>query len=168
MEPKIRKRLLEINQEFYDRFAPSFSVTRGRVQPGVRKLLPRLLKAETILDIGCGNGTLARALAGDGFQGEYLGVDMSEGLLQAARQTLGSPSQGHFAFLQSDLANPGWVEKLPFDHYDFLVSFAVLHHLPDNDFRKQIVQAFHHLVAPVGRWQSLSGNGRTAPDSSSV
>jgi len=48
--------LLKINQQFYDQFTGSFSATRGRVQPGVRRLLPRMLSAESILDVGCGLG----------------------------------------------------------------------------------------------------------------
>ncbi|MDY6873899.1 MAG: hypothetical protein SVR81_08045, partial [Chloroflexota bacterium] len=52
MEQNIRQKLLEINGRFYKQFAPSFSATRGRIQPGVRQLLPRLLEADQILDVG--------------------------------------------------------------------------------------------------------------------
>jgi hypothetical protein len=59
MQPEIQKRLLEINREFYDTFASSFSDTRGRVQPGVAALADRMSGSRSILDVGCGNGTLA-------------------------------------------------------------------------------------------------------------
>ncbi len=150
MEPKIQTRLIEINRQFYDRFAPSFSATRDRVQPGVRKLLPQIAAARTVLDVGCGNGTLARALSGNGFTGQYSGIDMSEGLLSAARAALGQPRQGSFEFQQIDLADPAWKSNLSSDHYDILVSFAVLHHLPGEAFRRQIVRSFHDLVTPTG------------------
>jgi ubiquinone/menaquinone biosynthesis C-methylase UbiE len=60
MNSDARNKLLAINREFYDQFARSFSATRHQVQPGVRNLVLRMLKSETILDVGCGNGTLAR------------------------------------------------------------------------------------------------------------
>ncbi|HEY3476840.1 MAG TPA: hypothetical protein VGK56_19640 [Anaerolineales bacterium] len=55
-------RLIEINREFYTRFGEAFSATRHRIQPGVRRVLEMLQGDESILDLGCGNGELARAL----------------------------------------------------------------------------------------------------------
>jgi tRNA (uracil-5-)-methyltransferase TRM9 len=150
MKPKTQKRLFKINQEFYNRFAPSFSATRARVQPGVRKLLPRMLQVGAILDVGCGNGTLARALVENGYQGEYLGVDMSGGLLNAARNALGQPEKGQFTFRRADLAESHWPDALPLGSFDLLVSFAVLHHLPGETFRRQVARTFHDLVVPDG------------------
>ncbi len=60
MEPTIQKKLLEINRAFYDHFDGSFSATRGHVQPGVDKLLKQFDQDVNVLDVGCGNGTLAR------------------------------------------------------------------------------------------------------------
>lgn len=163
MEPRIQAQLLAINRRFYDQFAPSFSVTRGRVQPGVRSLLPDLLKAKAILDVGCGNGTLARALAGEGFKGQYLGADMSAGLLAEARALLGSPPQGAFNFHQADITNPDWADALPIGPYDRVVSFAVLHHLPGEALRLQTVRTFAKLLSGAGQvavsvwqWQNSS------------
>ena len=56
-------RLIELNRDFYKRFGDSFSATRHRIQPGVRRVLDMLNGDEHILDLGCGNGELARALA---------------------------------------------------------------------------------------------------------
>ena len=41
---------------------------------------------ETVADVGCGNGAYLAALAARGHQGHVLGVDMSPGMLAAARQ----------------------------------------------------------------------------------
>jgi ubiquinone/menaquinone biosynthesis C-methylase UbiE len=45
---------------------------------------------ETVCDVGCGNGTYLAELARRGFTGPVLGVDMSLGMLAAARERLGS------------------------------------------------------------------------------
>jgi 2-polyprenyl-3-methyl-5-hydroxy-6-metoxy-1,4-benzoquinol methylase len=150
MKVHIRQTLLEINDRFYHQFAPSFSATRGRVQPGVRQLLPRLLEADQILDVGCGNGTLARALIGAGYNGDYLGLDLSEGLLDAARQALGQPDIGHYTFRQMDLADPDWAASFSEAQFDAITCFAVLHHLPGDEIRSSTAKAFHTLVKPGG------------------
>ena len=77
MNPGTAQRLVEINRDFYTHFGDSFSATRRRIQPGVRRVLARLKGDESILDLGCGNGELARELAKRGQRGPYLGVDFS-------------------------------------------------------------------------------------------
>ncbi len=150
MKEQIQQTLLAINHRFYDQFAPSFSATRGRVQSGVRQLLPQLLAGKALLDIGCGNGTLARALVAAGFQGTYLGLDLSEGLLDAARQALGRPERGQYTFRQVDLADPDWPASFANTRFNAISCFAVLHHLPGADLRLRTAQAFHALVEPQG------------------
>ncbi|MBG0770746.1 MAG: methyltransferase domain-containing protein [Anaerolineaceae bacterium] len=150
MNEQTQQHLIDFNRRFYDQFAASFSDTRNRAQPGVRQLVPDLLSAATILDVGCGNGTLACALKKAGYSGHYLGIDVSEGLLDSARTTLGKPVQGVFTFQQADLSDPDWNRHLPLERVDALVSFAVLHHLPDSDLRLRTAKAFHNLIAPNG------------------
>ena len=45
---------------------------------------------ETVCDVGCGNGTYLAELASRGFAGRVLGLDMSLGMLAAARERLGA------------------------------------------------------------------------------
>ena len=61
-----------------------FPPRAGRIQPGVRRVLGSLDGDETILDLGCGNGELARTLARGGHRGAYLGLDFSLPLLADA------------------------------------------------------------------------------------
>lgn len=163
MELTIQNKILDINREFYDQFASSFSATRHRVQPGVHKLIPRMMTGEAILDVGCGNGTLTRALAGKGYRGNYLGIDMSQDLLVSAEKLFETPDQGTFRFLPVDLAKTDWHKNLPEQPFEWLVSFAVLHHLPGEELRRQTVRAFASLVAnnsfvavSVWQWQNSS------------
>jgi len=151
MDDRIQHQLLQINRDFYDQFAGSFSDTRGRVQPGVRQLIAQIQPHQSIVDIGCGNGTLARALISSEFTGKYLGIDMSKGLLASAERLLGNPHQGYYQFQQVDLAVPGWQAPFSDAPFDWLVSFAVLHHLPGEDFRREIVRIFSELIKQDGK-----------------
>ncbi len=148
MDSQTAQRLLQLNQEFYQTFAAPFAATRGRVQPGVRRLIgERIPLNGTVLDLGCGNGNLARALAAHGFQGRYLGLDASEGFLALARAGL---PPDRFTFLHRDLAAPDWAADLPLPTFDCVVAFAVLHHLPGKALRRAVVKHVRDLLPPGG------------------
>ncbi len=157
MNPETTQRLIALNHQFYQTFAAPFSATRQRLQPGVLRLLPAIFSAERILDLGCGNGELARQLHQRGFQGSYLGLDFSAGLLADAAQ--GMPP-GQFRFLQANLASPPWLpaNEPPFD---LALAFAVLHHLPGAALSQHVITQIHRLLSPSGRfihsnWQFLN------------
>lgn len=161
MNSNVQSKIFDINRRFYEQFAPSFSITRDRVQPGVRGLLPQLSQAGRVLDVGCGNGTLARALSGTTFAGQYLGTDLSEGLLREAESLSVGIDRARFTFQQADLTETGWEQTLPGAPYDWLVSFAVLHHLPGESLRKTILEGFTRLIdtdsrvaVSVWQWQN--------------
>lgn len=161
MDLETRNKLLKLNNEFYDHFSSSFSATRHQVQPGVRKLIDEMIDVNTILDVGCGNGTLARALAERNYKGTYLGLDMSQDLLINAQKLLGTPPQGEYVFHEIDLTHPDWQKNLPSQSFDRLVSFAVLHHIPGKELRRNIIRTFTTLVTrescvavSVWQWQN--------------
>ena len=159
MHSDIVAALLAVNQQFYQTFANQFSATRQRIQPGVELLLPLLCQAKRILDLGCGNGELARRLARLDFQGEYIGLDFSPGLLTAASQEI--PDGVAISFLPADLAQPGWEAGLPPGSFDLVVAFAVLHHLPGAEIRQQVLGTVRRLLVPNGHlvisnWQFLN------------
>ena len=158
MEKAAQEKLLNINQAFYDQYAASFSVTRGRIQPGVRRMINQIGQEEAVLDVGCGNGTFAQALAACGFSGRYLGLDMSKGLLSEAASGVEDSKKGNYQFQQVDMSVPEWAAGIPGAPYDWLVCFAVLHHLPGKGLREQVVRLFTRLVTPesqiaVSVWQ---------------
>ena len=159
MHPDIAARLTEINRDFYHRFGDSFSATRRRIQPGVRRVLQMLRGDESILDLGCGNGEFARELAGNGHRGSYLGVDFSLPLLQDAE----SQPQGFSAtFANVDLTHLSENQWL-MDHakWDVITAFAVLHHIPSEEMRLEILRTVHELLKDDGKfihsnWQFLN------------
>ena len=160
MDSGTAARLIELNRDFYTRFADSFSATRHRIQPGVRRVLEMLNGDEDILDLGCGNGELARELARRSHHGSYLGVDFSLPLLREAESL---PEDFSAKFLQVDLTQlSAFSDQLSrSDHWALITAFAVLHHIPSVELRINILKTVHQLLKPEGRfihsnWQFLN------------
>lgn len=85
------------------------------VLPGAIRLL-KLVEGDSILDLGCGQGVLARHLK-EGI--DYAGVDQSKELIASARK-LTSRKNGQFAV--GDTAKPLPIEKRDFDAACFILS----------------------------------------------
>ena len=152
-------RLIELNKDFYTRFGDSFSATRHRLQPGVRYVLKMLTGDESILDLGCGNGELARELAKRGHRGSYLGVDFSLPLLRDAEP---QPEGYSVKFMQADLTelSVNNIQSSVTDRWSLITAFAVLHHIPSTDLRLNILRSVRELIEDDGRfihsnWQFL-------------
>jgi SAM-dependent methyltransferase len=160
MDADTAARLIEINRDFYTRFGDSFSATRHRIQPGVRRVLSMLNGDESILDLGCGNGEMARELAKQGHRGPYLGLDFSVPLLKNAEpQLAGFPA----SFIEADLTQLSNIEdRLSSPRgWSLITAFAVLHHIPSNKIRYDILKVVHRLLAEEGKfilsnWQFLN------------
>jgi tRNA (uracil-5-)-methyltransferase TRM9 len=158
MDSVTARQLVELNRQFYADFGKNFSATRQRIQPGVRKILSTLAGMERILDLGCGNGELARTLAQAGFHGTYLGLDFSLPLLTDAKL---QPEGFSATFQVADLTINDWADSLLTNHYSLIIAFAVLHHIPGIDMRRSILQKVHGLLGPNGKfthsnWQFLN------------
>ncbi len=160
MDSDTAVKLIALNRDFYDRFGESFSATRQRLQPGVKRILESFRGDENILDLGCGNGEFARALAERGHRGSYLGLDFSLPLLREADSQLKDfPAK----FLEADLTKLSTIrgQLLMTDHWSLITAFAVLHHIPTNKLRLDILNTVHELLIPGGRfilsnWQFLN------------
>jgi tRNA (uracil-5-)-methyltransferase TRM9 len=160
MDSNTAARLIEINREFYTRFGDAFSATRHRIQPGVRRVLDMLEGDESILDLGCGNGELARELAKRGQRGSYLGVDFSLPLLREAEV---QPSGFSARFLRVDLTRlSAFTEQLSTANgWSVIAAFAVLHHIPSMELRLDLLRIVNQLLTPDGifvhsNWQFLN------------
>ena len=118
MKSEIADKILKLNYQFYQSFADDFSETRQRLQPGVIGLLDRFKPGSKILDLGCGNGEVAKELALKEFSGKYLGTDFSSNLLRWTSQI----NTGSFStdFIELDLSQPSWEQTLPEDYYDVI------------------------------------------------
>ena len=106
------------------------------------RLLDRagIRRGDTVLDIGCGTGVLARAaLARVGAQGEVVGVDPNDGMLAVARRTA-----SEVTWLE------GTAERLPLEDgsVDVVASQFALMFLPDTG---AAVREMRRVLRPGGR-----------------
>ncbi len=152
MDMETRQKLLAINREFYQTFGAAFSSTRRRLQPGVQRILTQIPPDADWLDLGCGNGELARVLAQRGHRGRYVGLDFSRPLLADAPEKV--------EFIVADLASD-WLTLLPQPRWDVITAFAALHHIPDEALRLQILRQAAAALRADGlfihsEWQFLN------------
>ena len=121
------------------------------------RILEQISPTDDLLDLGCGNGELARELARCGHAGSYTGLDFSPPLLEQA-----APDQPpHFKFVQADLSTIDWDAPLAGNQCDVVLAFAVLHHLPGVELRLQILRKIRSLLPDGGQfihshWQFLN------------
>lgn len=160
MNPQTSQLLQELNQKFYSDFGTQFSQTRRRIQPGVRAILSQLEGRENILDLGCGNGEMARCLADSQFRGRYTGLDFSLPLLEAAND---HPEQFPIHFAEADLSSANWDFAIEPCSFDLVTSFAVMHHIPGHTLRQEIIHKVRRLLKPSGKfilsnWQFLNSD----------
>lgn len=95
----------------------------------VRDLLPM---GGTVLDVGCGTGRLAAAIAAEGY--DVFGADLSPGMVRKARER---GLAGSYSAVTT---------ALPFtdDSFDLAITVATLHHL-------ETTERVMHTVAEMGR-----------------
>lgn len=151
MQPAVIQQLIELNSQFYQSFGRAFAATRQRVQPGVARLLGELPSGDW-LDLGCGSGSVALAWARTlGRSGSYTGVDFSPVLLTEAQQAVEELDAGlSIRFIQGDLGQGEWWQALSGEQFDVICAFAVLHHIPGEALRRQILVNAHRHLAPGG------------------
>ena len=170
MNSATAERLIALNRQFYSDHGHDFSETRARLQTGVLRLLDTLDECEAILDLGCGNGELARTLSRRGHHGFYVGLDFSLPLLKEAdRETFAFPVK----LIEADVTGLPLIsdEILASDEWSLVTAFAVLHHIPSLDLRLNILSKVYDLLKKDGlfihsNWQFLNSprlKGRIQP-----
>jgi tRNA (uracil-5-)-methyltransferase TRM9 len=161
MDPKTRSVLAELNRAFYAGFAGDFARTRQSWPPGFERILPYLVPAFNVLDLGCGNARLLLFLLARGWAGNYVGLDGNRELLAIATENAAAINAAPARFVLADLLTPGWQSGLPGARYDAVASLAVLHHIPGVLEREAFIRAAALLLEPNGvltlsTWQFLS------------
>jgi len=148
--PQTKGRTIRWWARFYD--AASWLMSLGRA-PEIRRMtleMAALRPGESVLDVGCGTGSLALAakeLAGS--EGSVRGIDASPEMIEQARGKAakrGAPVDFRVA--------P--IEELPFaeGEFDCVLSSFMLHHLPDEVKRAGLAEV-RRVLKPGGRFLAV-------------
>jgi ubiquinone/menaquinone biosynthesis C-methylase UbiE len=116
--------------------------------------LARLDVGESVLDVGCGTGSLAiAAKARVGSTGEVCGVDPSSEMIGHARRKAARAGVG----VRFETAT---MQALPFPDatFDAVLSTLMLHHLPDEG-RQQGIDEVARVLKPGGRFLAVDIGG---------
>ena len=150
MDADTQRRLLNVNRSFYARFAREFADSRSTTQASLRRILSRIADGDAVLDVGCGDGRVARALHEMARSVEYTGVDASEAFVALALQRAQGLALSASCFVLADVADPGWARSLPRQQYSVVLALALIHHLPGADMRQRLVADMAALLGPSG------------------
>src|SRR5262249_24546620 len=100
------------------------------------------------LDLGCGDGVLARAIVDRYPEAVAVLSDFSEPMLDAARRRLSGHPAAHF--LNADYAMPTWTQAIDqFAPLDAVVSGFSIHHQPD-ERKREVYSEIFGLLQPGG------------------
>ena len=139
MDLKQAYKILEENRQTYNEVADEFDQTRNKYDPLIDELKNYVKKNEKVLDLGCGTGRLRSLFTDKNI--DYTGVDFAENLIQIAKEKYGD------YFKTADILS------LPFSsqYFDSVWSIAVLHHIPTDKLRKQVLGEIKRVLKPNGR-----------------
>lgn len=173
MDKQTIQTLNHLNQNFYSTVHESFDQTRSSAWAGWNNLIPFITEIATnqhklsVLDVGCGNGRFLSFLTSF-LESENLiftGVDSSFELLQKAQKLHPEASFVHSDIVENLLKNcsvknsqhnkwlnvsattdPSTIAQDDSGRYDLITLFGVMHHIPSQNLRKQLIA---HLATVV-------------------
>ena len=117
----------------------------------VRAATPRI---ESVLDLGCGDGILGRAVLAEHPEAGAVFLDLSETMIQAAKKAVVADGK-RAKFIVQDLGAESWLNAVRHDApFDLIVSGLAIHHLPNRRKRKLYREIFG-LLKPEGLFLNL-------------
>jgi len=139
MNSEFAKFLIDKTKKDYNLIAEEFSNTRDKIWEELLFLFKDLKEGEKVLDLGCGNGRWYKVFKEK--KVDYFGVDSSEKLIEIAQKFFPKSK-----FLVADALN------LPFpeNFFDKIYSIALLHHIPSEEFRIQVLKETKRVLKEGG------------------
>ncbi len=143
MKENNSQKIIEKIRDDYDLIAEEWNLSRNRASKLKTNLIDEIKPETKVLDIGCGNALMMSfVLEKSAF---YFGLDISKNLIKIAEEKYAKEVKNKKAKFVD-----GQATKLPFENkkFDFIISFAVLHHIPSEEFRKKFFEEIKKVSKP--------------------
>lgn len=140
------RKIVEKIRDDYNLIAKEWDMSRNRPSQLKLNLLREVGADMAVLDVGCGNGMMSPYILEKG--AFYFGLDISEELIEIARARYSKDiKKGKATFII------GEASELPLqdEEFDFVISFAVLHHIPSGELRKKFFDEIFRVLRPGGK-----------------
>lgn len=102
--------------------------------------------AKSLLDVGCGAGNYTLQVLGLLPDRDVTLIDLSQPMLERARERVSAVSKGKIRLIQSDIREA----DLGDETYDVILASAVLHHLREEVEWKAVFSKFYRALRPGG------------------
>lgn len=156
MRPELQRR---VQRYGWDYSSPYYQKGwKRQLWPAQKKLLEEidLQGGEKVLDISCGTGLVTFPMAKSvGEEGEIIGIDLSEKMIEEARDLFQGREVSNVKFMHMD------AEVLDFEEatFDVAVNSLGLMYYPNPD---KAIQEMHRITEPGGRAAALVWGRRSA------
>lgn len=108
-----------------------------------KHLLPHLQPGMSVLDFGCGPGTISVGLASAVEPGGFVGIDMADSQIELARKAADAGGHHNASFQVGDVTDLAFDD----DTFDVVHCHAVLNHVPDT---RAALQEAKRVLKPGG------------------
>ena len=137
------QKIIEKTRNDYNLIAKEWDLSRNRPSKIKTNLIHNVKCEDKVLDIGCGNALMLPLVLEKG--AFYFGLDISENLVEIARKKYAEEvKNGKAKFVV------GQATDIPFENekFDFIISFATLHHIPSEKLRKIFFEEIKRVLKP--------------------
>lgn len=142
MNKETVEKILKETEKGYDLISKKFSETRKRFWGNLEFIKDYSKEGDRILDYGCGNGRLLELFCNTGI--DYIGMDVSEKLIEAAKKQYEQCDR--IGFLK---INPHQTSlSFPDNYFNSVYSIAVFHHIPSEELRVEIARELRRVLKP--------------------
>ncbi len=143
----------QVAQNFLDGVRGAIPLATIQIECLLRLIAQAQTTVRTFLDLGCGDGILARAIARTYPTAQGVGLDFSETMLETASTR--SEEFTNLQFICADFGNPDWLKSIDqLTKFDVIVSGFAIHH-QTNQRKRQIYQEIYDCLNEKGIFLNL-------------
>ncbi len=150
-----------VAQKFLDERRAAIPYGSDQVDVMLRLIERFQPEAESVVDLGCGDGFLARAILERYPETTAVLVDQSEPMLDRAVQAMAAYA-GRYGIVQADLANPLSASGVN-GPADLVVSGFAIHHLP-HERKRELYSEIFEMLASGGLFINIEHVASATPE----